>query len=396
MPALLASLMFLAAGEVAPPAPPAIPDAEVVRYLKSNELVEWSNSLRISMAGESRVKTGQSILATVGGSVAATGPKVGGLTETPEQVKVRTQKIIDEGNAQIQQALPSLTRLRGVAAARAAELIKPVDFTEDFTQKPWEAAVAQGVGRLQKISRDMGFTQTHLIGGIAVLGDRSLSRPAMLSQDVRAAWTKLDERSLAPAPADGYAHVPGQPAPALAKSLKPATAVKQVGVLWVEFYALTSDGSVGVLFLRLADAYSMRIISSEVALTEFGPRASRGVALNCALELRDDRSFLPRLAQGGEWVLGFSRTSDPLGSALLAHLCVSQTKVGISAAPYLFIVAGGTPVAPESLRARWNVGQKETDGSYLAYSVGSQADALPAVDVGQLTLRVTAPAPVKK
>ena len=395
MHALLASLIFLAAGEVAPP-PPSIPDTEVVRYLRSNELVEWNSAMRISMAGETRVKTGQSILATVGGSVAATSLKGGGLTETPEQVKVRTQKIIDEGNAQIQQALPSLTRLRGVAAARAAELVKPVEFTEDFTQKPWEAAVAQSVGRLQKTARDTGFTQTHLIGGIAILGDRSFSRPAMLSQDVRAAWTKLDERSLAPAPADGYAHVPGQPAPALAKSLKPATAPKQVGVVWVEFYALTSDGSVGVLFLRLADAYSMRIISSEVALTEFGPRASRGVALNCALELRDDRSFLPRLAQGGEWVLGFSRTSDPLGSALLAHLCVSQTKVGISAAPYLFIVAGGAPVAPESLRARWNVAQKETDGSYLAYSVGSQADALAIVDVGQLTLRVTAPAPDKK
>ena len=394
MHALLASLIFLAAGEVAPP--PSIPDTEVVRYLRSNELVEWNSAMRISMAGETRVKTGQSILATVGGSVAATGLKGGGLTETPEQVKVRTQKIIDEGNAQIQQALPSLTRLRGVAAARAAELVKPVEFAEEFTQKPWEAAVAQSVGRLQKTARDTGFTQTHLIGGIAVLGDRSLSRPAMLSQDVRAAWTKLDERSLAPAPADGYTHVPGQPAPALAKSLKPAMAPKQIGVVWVEFYALTSDGSVGVLFLRLADAYSMRIISSEVALTEFGPRASRGVALNCALELCDDRCVLPRLAQGGDWVLGVSRTGDPLGSALLAHLCVSQTKVGISAAPYLFIVAGGAPVAPESLRARWNVAQKETDGSYLAYSVGSQAEALAVIDVGQLTLRVTAPASAKK
>lgn len=396
MHALLASLIFIAAGEVAPPAPPAIPDAEVVRYLKSNELVEWNNALRISKAGETRVKTGQSILATVGGSVAAAGPKVGGLTETPEQVKARSQKIIDEGNAQIQQALPSLTRLRGAAAARAAELVKPVEFAEDFAQKPWEAAVAQAVGRLQKTARDTGFAQTHLIGGIAVLGDRSLSRPAMLTQDIRAAWTKLDERSLAPVPADGYAHVAGQPAPALAKSLKPAAAPKQVGVLWGEFYALTSDGSVGLLFLRLADGHSMRIIASEVALTEFGPRASHGVALNAVVALRDERSFLPRLAQGGEWVLGFGRASDPLGSALLAHLCVSQTKVGISAAPYLFIVAGGAPVAPESLRARWNVAQTETDGSYLAYSVASQAEALAAVDVGQLTLRVTAPAPAKK
>jgi hypothetical protein len=396
MHALLASLIFIAASEVVPPAPPSMPDVEVVHYLQPNEIVEWNNAKRISASGESRVKTGQSILATVGGTVAAAGPKVGGLSETTEQVKVRSQKIIDEGNAQIQQALPSLTRLRAAATARAAELVKPVDFTEELTLKPWEAAVAQATASLQKKARDMGFAQTHLIGGIAVLGDRNLSRPPMLSQDVRAAWTKLDERSLAPVPADGYAHIAGQPAPALAKSLKPATAPKQVGVLWVEFYALTSDGSFGVLFLRLADAYSMRIIGSASALTEFGPRAPRGVALNCSIILKDDRSFLPRLAQGSEWVLGFGRSSDPLGAALLAHLCVNQTKIGISAAPYLFIVAGGAPVAPESLRARWNVAQADTDGSYLAYAVSSQADALAAVDVGQLTLRVSAPASAKK
>ena len=52
MHALLASLIFLAAGEVAPP-PPSIPDTEVVRYLRSNELVEWNSAMRISMAGES-------------------------------------------------------------------------------------------------------------------------------------------------------------------------------------------------------------------------------------------------------------------------------------------------------------------------------------------------------
>ena len=114
MYAFLASLIFVAAGEVAPP-PPSIPDTEVVRYLRSNELVEWSSAMRINSAGETRVKTGQSIQKTSGGGSAPdNAPKVGGLTETAEQLKARTQKMIDEGNAQIQQALPSLTRLRAV------------------------------------------------------------------------------------------------------------------------------------------------------------------------------------------------------------------------------------------------------------------------------------------
>ena len=81
-----------------------------MRYLRPNELAEWTSAMRINSAGETRVRTGQSIMRTSGGGVApANAPKVGGLTETPEEVKARSQKMVDEGNAQIQQALPSLT-----------------------------------------------------------------------------------------------------------------------------------------------------------------------------------------------------------------------------------------------------------------------------------------------
>jgi len=393
MHAFLASLIFVAAGEVAPP-PPAIPDSEVVRYLQSNELVEWNSAMRITAAGETRAKTGQSILKTSGGAVASgQGPKIGGLTETPDQVKIRAQKIIDEGNAQIQQALPLLTRLRLAAATRAAELIKPVQFTADFSMQSWDAAVLQAVTRLQKQARGVGFAQTHLIGGFALLGDGKLSRPAVLTQDVRAAWAKIDERSLAALPAAGYVYTAGAgaKAPSLAKTLTPPTAVKQVGVLWAEFYALSNDSTIGLLFLRLADAHSMQIVGSEVALTDLGSKGPPAAAINCTLVMRDDRSFISRLTQSGEWVLGFERSSNPFGSALLAHLCTSQTKTIVAAAPYVVIVAGGGPAGTEGIRARWNVVQGETDGSYLAFGVSSQAEGTPSVNVGQLTLKLALP-----
>ena len=97
MNVILASLMLIAAGEVVPP--PPVPDAEVVRYLKPNELVEWNGAMRLHSAGETRAKMGLSILKTSGGgsTAQANTPKFGGLSETPEQVKARTQKLIDEG-----------------------------------------------------------------------------------------------------------------------------------------------------------------------------------------------------------------------------------------------------------------------------------------------------------
>jgi hypothetical protein len=392
MHALLASLIFVAAGEVAPPPPPPVPDSEVVRHLKTNELVEWNTSMRMYQTGEVRAKQGRSI------ANAVRPVSLDKTAETPEQSRARGQKIVDEGEDQMQRALPSLNRLRAAAAARAADLVKPVEFKQDFVQKPWAAAVGQAVANLQKQARETGFARIHLVGGIAVLGDGKLSRPAGLSDDVRAAWAKLDDRALAAAPAGGYVYaaVAGQAAPALAPSIKPATAPRQVAVVWAEFYALSSDGGLGLLFLRLADAHSMRIIGSEVALTEFGAKGAPAVALTCAIALRDDRSFAPRLAASGDWLLGFTRDSNPQGAALLAHLSVAQTRLGAAASPYVAIVTNGGPAGAEGVKARWRVTQAETDGSFLAYGVGSESDGAPAVAVGQLTLRVALPAPAAK
>lgn len=395
MYAFLASLIFIAAGEVAPP-PPSIPDTEVVRYLSSNELVEWSSSMRANSAGETRVKIGQSIMKTSGGAVAdSKGPKIGGLTETPESVKARSQKMIDEGNVQIQQALPSLVRLRAIAAARAADKTKPVTFTADIAPAVWNVAVSQSVVRLQKQARDLGYAKVHFIGSISLLGDGKLNRPAELTAAIRSAWAKADDKSLAPVPGEGYAYVPGvdKGTPSLSKGLKPATAPKQVAVVWAEYYAVAAEGARGLLFLRLADAHSMRLIASEVAFTEFGVAAApAGI---CQVALRDNRSFLPRLSEGGDWVLGFDRASNPLGSALLAHLSVTQSKLGVAAAPYVVIVAGGGPVGPDGVRAKWRAVTDTAPAGAIAFQVSSIPTGGEGVDVGQLTLTIALPAAAK-
>jgi hypothetical protein len=396
MYALLASLIFVAAGEVAPPPPPAVPDAEVVRYLTPSEMIEWNSAMRISTAGETRAKTGQSILKTSGAAVAdSKAPKVGSLTETPDQAKARAQKMIDEGNSQIQQALPVLTRLRSAAAARVAEKTKPVSFSVEATPAAWNLAVAHSVVRMQKQVRDLGYTKVHFIGSISLLGDGKLNRPEDLTADIRAAWNKADDKSLAAVPTEGYSYVPGadKGTPSLSKGLTAAAAPKQVAVVWAEFYAAPTAGSRGLLFLRLADAHSMRLIASEVAFTELG---SATVPVGtCQVRLRDDRSFLPRLSEGGDWVLGFDRASDPLGSALLAHLSVTQSKVGVAAAPYVVIVVGGGPAVSEGVRAKWRAVPATAPAGSLAFQVSGIPAAGENVAVGQLTLSIAPPVATK-
>ncbi|MBM3867951.1 MAG: hypothetical protein FJ384_03360 [Verrucomicrobia bacterium] len=386
MIALLASFLMLAAGE--PVAPPPISDAEVVRELKPAELAEWHNAMRINSLGQSRVKQGQSIMDTSIAAAAATnGAKAGGLTETPEQIKLRAQKIIDEGNRQIQQVAPSLNRLRLAASQRVAEKMKPVDFTATLEVAAPSAALDAAVGRLHKQAADLGYVSAHLVGSLR-FGAAGLERPAELTADLRAAWSRRTGVALAAVPAEGYAYVPAvaPAAPALSKGLKPATAPKQFAVLWAEQYAVGADGAQTLLFLRLADAHSLRIVASELALTNAAAAPVAG-----AVALRDERSFLPRLAQSGEWTFGFERDSHPVGSALLTHLCLTQTRLSVAGDPYVAIVAGGGP-AGGAVGAKWRASAAEAPAAGVtAFRIEGIPAGGAAVPVGQLTLRVGAP-----
>ena len=391
--ALLASFLMLAAGE--PVASPPLDAAEVVRQLKPAELAEWHNAMRITTLGQTRIKQGQSIMDTSIAAAAATkGAKVGGLTETPEQIKARAQKIIDEGNLQVQQAAPSLNRLRLAATQRLAEKMKPVDFAVEITAAAPPAALDAAVGRLHKQAVDLGYPSAHLIGSLRV-SSAGLERPAELTADLRAAWSRRTGVALAAVPAEGYAYVPAvaPAAPALSKGLKPATAPKQLAVLWAEQYAVGADGAQALLFLRLADAHSFRIIASELVLTHTGATPVVGTVV-----LRDERSFIPRLTQSGEWAFGFERDSHPVGSALLTHLCLTQTKLSVAGDPYVAIVAGGGP-AGGVVGAKWRATAVEApvaspaapNVAVTAFSVQGIPTGGAARDVGPLTLRVGAP-----
>jgi hypothetical protein len=384
--ALLASFLMLAAGE--PVDLPTVTDVEVVRLLKPVELAEWHNAMRVTTLGQARIKQGQSIMGTsVAAANATKGSKSGGLTETPEQIKIRAQKIIDEGNLQVQQAAPSLSRLRLAAAQRVAEKMKPVDFALEITAAAPAAALDAAVGRLHKQAGDLGYVSAHLIGSLRVSA-AGLERPADLTADLRAAWSRRRGVALAAVPAEGYAYVPGvaPAAPALSKGLKPATAPKQIAVLWAEQYAVGADGTQALLFLRLADAHSFLILASELVLTHSGAAPVVG-----AIALRDERSFIPRLTQGGEWTFGFERDSHPVGSALLTHLCLTQTKLSVAGDPYVAIVAGGGP-AGGVVGAKWRATPVEAPaaGSTIFRIEGVPAGGA-AVSVGQLTVRLGPP-----
>jgi hypothetical protein len=384
--ALLASFLMLAAGE--PVDLPAVTDVEVVRLLKPVELAEWHNAMRVTTLGQTRIKQGQSIMGTsVAAANATKGSKSGGLTETPEQIKIRAQKIIDEGNLQVQQAAPSLSRLRLAAAQRVAEKMKPVDFALEITAAAPAAALDAAVDRLHKQAGDLGYVSAHLIGSLRVSA-AGLERPADLTADLRAAWSRRRGVALAAVPAEGYAYVPGvaPAAPALSKGLKPATAPKQIAVLWAEQYAVGADGTQALLFLRLADAHSFLILASELVLTHSGAAPVVG-----AIALRDERSFIPRLTQGGEWTFGFERDSHPVGSALLTHLCLTQTKLSVAGDPYVAIVAGGGP-AGGVVGAKWRATPVEAPaaGSTIFRIEGVPAGGA-AVSVGQLTVRLGPP-----
>ena len=386
MLSLLASFLMLAAGE--PVAPPAVTDVEVVRLLKPAELAEWHNVVRVTALGQARVKQGQSIMDTSIAAAASTkGSKTGGLTETPEQIKIRAQKIIDQGNAQIQQVAPSLARLRLVAAQRLAETMKPVDFAIEITAAAPPAALDAAVGRLHKQAVDLGYTSAQLIGSLRVSA-AGLERPAELTAELRAAWSRRTGVALAAVPAEGYAYVPAvaPSAPALSKGLKPATAPKQFAVLWAEQYAVGADGTQTLLFLRLADAHSFRIIASELVLTHTGAAPVVG-----AIALRDERSFIPRLTQGAELTFGFERDSHPVGSALLTHLCLTQTKLSVAGDPYVVIVAGGGP-AGGVVGAKWRaVPVEATVAGATAFRIEGVPVGGVAVPVGQLTVRIGPP-----
>lgn len=389
MLAFLASLVVFAAGETAPaPTIPLIPDPEVPRYLNTAERAEWGRALRQVELGQARVQQGTSIM---------NAPRIeskGAFAETAEQVKTRAQKIIDEGRAQLAQAQPSLARLRNVAGARHLEVTKTVNLNNDIPQTLWNYSLTLAAVRLQKIARDQGFRQQHLVGAITVLeGGKPLRTPA-LTEQLRAAWNKADAKALTPAPTTGYGYsCPAGEGPAtLSSEWKLPTAVRQTALVWAEVYPLVADNSASLLFVRMADAYTMRVIASEVYLTTTGPADAFPKTYTATLTLKDDKSFIPRLAGSGDWVLSYDRTCSPLGAALLRHLCIRVGNLGVGASQTLVEVVGGDGPSLDGAKAAWTVLPEGGSALVKSFKVTSASPGAEKTDVGQLVLKLEEPA----
>lgn len=388
MLAFLASLVVFAAGETAPaPTIPLIPDPEVPRYLNTAERAEWGRALRQVELGHARVQQGTSIM---------NAPRIeskGAFAETAEQVKTRAQKIIDEGRAQLAQAQPSLARLRNVAGARHLEVTKTVNLNNDIPQTLWNYSLTLAAVRLQKIARDQGFRQQHLVGAITVLeGGKPLRTPA-LTEQLRAAWNKADAKALTPAPTTGYGYsCPAGEGPAtLSSEWKLPTAVRQTALVWAEVYPLVADNSASLLFVRMADAYTMRVIASEVYLTTTGPADAFPKTYTATLTLKDDKSFIPRLAGSGDWVLSYDRACSPLGAALLRHLCIRVGNLGVGASQTLVEVVGGDGPSLDGAKAAWTVLPEGGSALVKSFKVTSASPGAEKTDVGQLVLKLEEP-----
>ncbi len=392
--ALLASLFVVAAGEPAA-GPPALPDAEVTRYLRTGELSEWGNAFRMVEQGMSRAQTGQGIVGS------ATTPRIG---ETPEQVRARGEKMIAEGKAMVARAQPSLTRLRALATTRHAEQTKTVALGLDLVQTEWAYTLNLVAIRFQKLARDSGFAQVHLVGAVTQLADGKVGAAPALAAGLREAWVKVDPKGLAPAPAAGYTFLvnSAEGTTAFAKDWKKPGGARQVAVAWAEVYPLSADGSVALLVVNLADAHTLRLVGCEVALTTFGPAELHAKPLTGAFTLKDERNLLRRLVGTAEALAGFDREASPLGVALLRYVNLRNVGLSVPVAESLATVLGGDPALPEKMRLAWKVAPAPladdpvTKAKPSPYSRAFDVAAVPAgakpVEVGQLLLRIEVPA----
>lgn len=385
MLAILASLLL--AASPAPVAQGTVSDADVPRYLRGGELSEWSRARLLLDQGQGRLAQGTSIVNT------PRAPAKGAGFETPEQAKARGEAMIKEGEAQVQRANLTLNRLRHTASVRHADMTKAVSETIEIAGYPWSEGVLIASLRAQKTARDAGISEHHVIGAWSFGADGRPAPSAELADDLRVAWTKSqgDRAFLQAAPADGYKISPaakaGEP-PSFAADWKAPASTGQVALVWAEIYPVGATAS--LVFVRVADANGLRILSSECFLTA-GRSAVAGQ--RASLVLRDERSFLPRVSASAAWRLGYSREAcHPLGSALLRHLCLRGDRVAVFAGDLLSDLLGAAPRLDDRANALWKI--RALPGANGEFQVSAQrVDADAAVEVGVLTLRVESDKP---
>lgn len=392
---LLALLLSATAAPVA--APQVLTDLDVPRYLRGGEIAEWSRARQMHDAGQARLAQGTSIVNT------PRTQSVGGGFESPAEAKARGERLIAEGREQVARANLTLSRLRTNAANRFAEMTKTVNEAADIPAQTWQDGLLLSAVRGLKSARDAGCSRHHLVGTWSFDAQGAPQPNPALQEAFRAAWTKAQaERDLLqPAPPGGYRLSPpaaeGEP-PSFATGWVAPARPGEVALAWVEVHALTEEAS--LVFLRVADANTLRLLASEAFLT--APSGAKP-ALRGTLNLRDDRSFLPRLSGQHSWRLGYASGSPALGAAILRHLCYRLGHVTVWADDALAGLLPGS-AGPGRMNAAWELrpappapakSPAPAPAFQRAFRLASSAGE-QSVEVGELSIRLEpegAPAP---
>ena len=382
LPIFLAALLSAAPAPAPAPAS-AINDADVPPLLRGGEMTEWSRARRMFEDGRNRAAQGRSIAET------PRVPLKGSGGESPEAAKQRGLAIQKEGEEAMGRANLTLDRLRAVASARLADQTKTVSAASELGSQAWSEGALVAAVRGIKAARDAGATRHHVLGVWTFDAAGAPSRGAELTTDLREAWRKAQaERDyLQPEPAGGYRLAPGPDAahPVLLSAEDAgAEAPGKVAVAWGEVHVLADDLS--IVLIRVADAHSLRLLASEAFLCS--PRGDK-VPRRAALTLRDDRSFLPRLAASSSWRLGVAPDAPALGASLLRHVCHRLGQVPVWADDAL--AALGIAALPARANAVWSIKPVSPapagERLYKLDSTPTTPGARP-VSVGQLGFRV--------
>jgi len=399
----LAGLMFFAASDDAPKAAEILRDDEIPTYLVSaGDRAEWGIAKQQDDAGKKRVQTGNSILNAAARSGATTGATTGATsrsttvsagTETPEQLKARAQKIIKEGEDQSARVMPSIERLRKVAIARYLELTKTDNRELPLKQTLWKDSLLQSSIRLQKVARDKGYKTQHLLGSMTILSADKIYRTPVIAKALREAWVKADAAALSPVPNGGYVfkRAPSSSAPQFSSEWTVPTAAGQSALIWAEVYPLTADDAAGLLVVRMADAFTMRVVGSEVYLTTMGPAESFPKTFNAAITLKDEKSYLQ-----GDGVVSYERDSSPVGVALMRHLCVRVGTLGVGASQSLFDLLGGDTPSNDGAKTSWKVSPQPAVGITRSFKVTGKTPDGVSQAIADLNLKLENTTPAAK
>ena len=123
-----------------------------------------------------------------------------------------------------------------------------------------------------------------------------------------------------------------------------------------------------------------------------GPAEAFPKVYSASLSLKDEKSFIPRLAGSGDWVLSYDGTCSPLGAALMRHLCVRVGNLGVGASQSLVEVLGGDTPSLDGAKASWNITTDGGSNLVKSFKVSSASPGAEKTDVGQLVLKLEEPA----